>query len=159
VKNGKTGAAGKDGSDGLPGADGVPGQDGYTPVRGIDYYTEADKAEFSTYIATELAKRGQLKPEFANSIEECTDTTKLYVLPDGMIYAYMAYENSVEGGQPLFTNKADPTSSDWNTDKRLSFSSGSMSPCTGAIVSNVIPMKTGDTIRVKGLRNGSTTAT
>lgn len=135
------------------------GKDGKTPVKGVDYYTDADKAEFESYIATELAKRGQLKPEFANSIEECTDTTKLYVLPDGFIYAYMAYENSVAGSQPLFTNKADPTSSDWNTDKRLSFSSGNMTACTGAIVSNAIPMKSGDVIRVKGLRNGSTTAT
>lgn len=41
------------------------------------------------FVATELAKRGQLKPEFVNSIDECTDTTKLYVLPDGYIYAYV----------------------------------------------------------------------
>lgn len=104
VKNGKTGAAGKDGSDGLPGTNGAPGQDGYTPVRGVDYYTEADKSEFSEYIATELAKRGQLKPEFANSIEECTDTTKMYVLPDGMIYAYMLTEVEVESGGGDYTN-------------------------------------------------------
>ena len=50
------------------------------------------------YISIELAKRSQLKPEFANSIEECTDTTKLYVLPDGYIYAGMPEE------VPLFTN-------------------------------------------------------
>lgn len=30
-------------------------------------------------------------PLFANSIEECTDTTKLYVLPDGYIYTYGNY--------------------------------------------------------------------
>lgn len=36
-----------------------------------------------------LIKRGQLKPEFANNIDECTDTSKLYVLPDGFIYAYI----------------------------------------------------------------------
>ena len=65
--------------------DGKDGADGYTPVVGVDYYTDADKAEFSEWIADELAKRGQLKPEFANSIEECTDTTKMYVLPDGFI--------------------------------------------------------------------------
>jgi hypothetical protein len=40
-------------------------------------------------IVTELAKRGQLAPEFANNIEECVDTTKLYVLPDGYIYSYV----------------------------------------------------------------------
>ncbi len=30
-----------------------------------------------------------VKPEFANDISECTDTNKLYVLPDGNIYAYI----------------------------------------------------------------------
>lgn len=62
------------------------------PQKGVDYWTEADKQEINNYIADELAKRGQLKPEFANSIEELKesgDTSKLYVLPDGYIYAYM----------------------------------------------------------------------
>ena len=145
------------GKDYFDGQDGVDGVDGYTPVKGKDYYTDADKAEFETYIATELAKRGQLEPLYADSIEECTDTTKLYVLPDGMIYAYMLME--IEGGEPLFNNLIDPTSSDWQTDKRFSSSSGSISSCTGTIVSNVISMKKGDTIRVKGLQDGSTSAT
>lgn len=80
------------------------GEDGYTPVKGKDYYTEADTAEFSAYIASELAKRGQLAPEYANNIEECTDTTKLYVLPDGFIYAYMMTEKEVESGGGDYTN-------------------------------------------------------
>lgn len=45
---GKDGIDGKDGSPGepgQPGADGKDGADGYTPVRGVDYYTEADKTE------------------------------------------------------------------------------------------------------------------
>lgn len=72
---------------------GTKGINGYTPVKGIDYYTESEKEEFKNegiiFISEELAKRGQLKPEFANNTEECTDETKLYVLPDGNIYAYM----------------------------------------------------------------------
>jgi len=40
--NGKDGAPGKDGEQGPAGADGA---DGYTPVKGVDYYTEADKQE------------------------------------------------------------------------------------------------------------------
>jgi lysophospholipase L1-like esterase len=89
-----------------------------TPVKGVDYFDGKDgktayqyaqdggymgtaeafandinpdtmKAELNAYIATELAKRGQLKPEFANTVDDCTDTSKLYVLPDGYIYAYM----------------------------------------------------------------------
>lgn len=39
---GQQGPAGKDGS---PGAQGPAGNDGYTPVKGVDYYTAADKAE------------------------------------------------------------------------------------------------------------------
>lgn len=83
--------------------DGKNGEDGYTPVAGVDYYTPDDKAEFTQYIASEMAKRGQLKPEFANSIDDCTDESKLYVLPDGYIYAYIA---TVTEGEdvPNFTN-------------------------------------------------------
>jgi hypothetical protein len=54
-------------------------------------WEDAEEAEWEAFIVTELAKRGQLKPEFANSVEELVatgDTTKLYVLPDGYIYAY-----------------------------------------------------------------------
>lgn len=43
----------------------------------------------------------QQVPLFVSSIEECTDTSKLYVLPDGYIYAYMLTE--VEE-KPSYTN-------------------------------------------------------
>lgn len=39
------GADGKDGRNGKDGADGRDGAAGYTPVKGTDYYTEADKEE------------------------------------------------------------------------------------------------------------------
>jgi hypothetical protein len=72
---------------------GTKGVNGYTPVKGVDYYTDSEKEDFQSesiiFISEELAKRGQLKPEFANNIDECVDTSKLYVLPDGNIYAYM----------------------------------------------------------------------
>lgn len=98
---------GKDGKTPVKGVDyfdGTDGNDGYTPVRGVDYWTSADKAEIEAHIATELAKRGQLEPLYADSIEKCTDTTKLYVLPDGMIYAWMLTEKEVEGGGGDYTN-------------------------------------------------------
>lgn len=41
------GDPGPAGSDGKPGRDGV---DGYTPVRGTDYWTDADKAEIKGYV-------------------------------------------------------------------------------------------------------------
>lgn len=84
---------GEKGDKGESGKQGSKGESGYTPVKGIDYWSDDDKAEMDAHnielISTELAKRVQLKPEFANNVSECTDTSKLYVLPDGYIYAYM----------------------------------------------------------------------
>lgn len=155
-------------------ADGVllQGEDGYTPVRGVDYWTAEDqaaiRADAETFIAEELAARGQLKPEFANSIEECTDTSKLYVLPDGLIYAYILTEKEVESG-PSYTNKLPSATDtgrttifgeDYNGDgvkdgyiegKRLSSSSGSLSDATGMCASGFIfPVSEGSVIRIKG---------
>lgn len=74
------------------------GTDGYTPVKGTDYWTEADKQEILdedvVFLSQELAKRQQLTPEYADDISGCTDTSKLYVLPDGFIYAYILGEST-----------------------------------------------------------------
>lgn len=130
-------------------AEGIDGKDGYTPIKGVDYYTDKEKGEFSKYITFELAKRGQLKPEFANSIEECTDTSKLYVLPDGYIYAYMFKEGS--GTTATFTNQI-PRSTDTDgsvydgdgyADGSYLSSSGGVSTKAGCVVSGFIPY-TGD---------------
>ena len=45
----------------------------------------------------------QQTPLFANSIEECTDTSKMYVLPDGYIYGYIKTTSEGES-KPNFTN-------------------------------------------------------
>lgn len=47
VKNGKTGATGAAGKDGAKGEDGA---DGHTPVRGVDYWTDADVEEIKAHI-------------------------------------------------------------------------------------------------------------
>lgn len=44
-----------EGGNGEPGKDGVDGKDGYTPVKGVDYWTEEDKAEIKSYIDEALA--------------------------------------------------------------------------------------------------------
>lgn len=51
----------------------------------------------------------------------------------------------------VLTNYADPASSDWKTDYRLSTSSGGASSCAGHTLTNFIPAKMGDVVRVKGL--------
>lgn len=45
--------------------------------------------ELSSEIADIKDESLQQTPLFANNIEECTDTSKLYVLPDGYIYGYV----------------------------------------------------------------------
>ena len=42
---GAPGADGKDGIDGRDGKDGIDGKDGYTPVKGVDYWTETDRTQ------------------------------------------------------------------------------------------------------------------
>ena len=44
-ETGATGATGPQGEQGPAGKDGTNGTDGYTPVKGTDYYTAADKEE------------------------------------------------------------------------------------------------------------------
>lgn len=109
----------------------------------INRKTKRNKDELTSYLNDELAKRNQLAPEFANSIEECTDTDKLYVLPDGYIYAYMLTD------VPAYTNLADPSSADWLANKR--FATSSINDFTGAYITNYIPCKPGDTIRMRGM--------
>lgn len=191
IKNGQRGSQGIRGLQGNPGANGYTpyvgangnwfingvdtgkqscgekGDAGHTPVKGTDYWTSADQKAIEddahNFIATELAKRGQLKPEFANSIEECTDTTKLYVLPDGMIYAYILTEKEVSSGAsytnklPLATN-ADKTpyvgdngEKGYRVGYRYSASSNAEKAVTGYDCLGFIPVKAGDTIRVKNV--------
>jgi hypothetical protein len=42
---GPQGIQGEKGADGVIGKDGAPGADGYTPVKGVDYWTDEDKEE------------------------------------------------------------------------------------------------------------------
>ena len=136
--------------------DAVAGKDGHTPVKGTDYWTEEDQqtilAEANAYLAEELAKRGQLKPEFASSIEECTDTTKLYVLPDGYIYAYMytmgdlpAVEYEQGSGGYWYADK-------WNPTGAFKAHTEVYGKRTG-----LIPVTPGDQLSYKGYSTGSVT--
>ena len=65
-RQGPKGDPGDSGAPGTPGIQGLPGKDGYTPVRGVDYWTDADKqaiqAEDQKYIENTLSKIN-LEPE------------------------------------------------------------------------------------------------
>ena len=79
----------------------------------------------------------QLIPDFANTISECTDTSKLYVLPDGFIYAYMYGE--VQPENILETNTI-------YLNKRKN-SSHTITNANGYITTDLIPVEDGDIIR------------
>lgn len=74
---------------------GPKGDPGRTPAAGVDYFTASDKKEIVDAVkaAVPLVKVAE-QPTFASGVEECTDTTKLYVLPDGFFYAYMTRDVS-----------------------------------------------------------------
>lgn len=49
-------------SPGVAGSKGEPGADGYTPVRGVDYWTAADKAEIDAHIGERTRKTVYVLP-------------------------------------------------------------------------------------------------
>ena len=168
---GATGAKGDKGDTGAVGANGQPGNDGYSPVKGVDYWTAADqnaiKKDVNAYIADELAKRGQLKPEFAESLEwlkENGEQDKMYVLPDGMIYAWMLTEVEVEGGEsytnrlPLAINAngtpyvGNNGEKGYKTGYRLNSSRAEVQ-ATSRCCTGFIPVKYNDTVRFKNIYN------
>jgi hypothetical protein len=132
----------------------LKGEDGKTPVKGEDYWNDDDQKEIEAYVASELAKRGQLKPEFANSADECSDPSKLYVLPDGYIYAYMRGDG--------YTNLV-PTSTDTdgNVFNGMGYQDGyclayaesgaTLTAQSGYTVTGFIPYKHTDLIRMSGV--------
>ena len=116
----------KNGSKGSPGAKGV---DGYTPVKGIDYFDGQDGKDGKD--GKDGLDATPVTPLFVNTIAECTDTTKPYVLPDGFIYAYML---TTAESKPLYTNKLD--TAEIKTGQRYSKSSAAFkdqSGCNSAI--------------------------
>lgn len=54
VQKEKNGDPGEKGEPGSPGRDGTNGQDGYTPIKGVDYYTNADKQEMIQEVENDI---------------------------------------------------------------------------------------------------------
>jgi hypothetical protein len=168
VKNGNKG------STGATGATGAAGKSAYAYAKDGGYTgTEAEfaedtnpdniKSDAEAFIVTELAKRGQLKPEFANSIDELNasgDTSKLYVLPDGYIYGFIKTTTTTEGESvPNFKNVMDDPNASIKTGVRYSQSGAASGtqwkPETGD-TSIIIPMTSvKPTIRVRGAGNNA----
>lgn len=181
VTDGKDGAKGKDGANGNDGLNGKDGKDGADGKSAYEYAQESGykgtEAEFTedinpdkinNFLVTELAKRGQLEPEYAESVEWLTengDQSKMYVLPDGMIWAWKLTEKEIEIGgytNVLPTAKATDRTTiyggDYNGDgvndgylqnRRLS-SSGSDAAKDGCCTTGFISAKEGDVLRMTG---------
>lgn len=101
----------------------------------------------------------QLKPEFANDIQECTDTSKVYVLPDGYIYAYMksdGYTNQV----PISIGKDGTIFNGvgYQDGHRLVFTTcgDTTEELANHVATGYIPMAHTDTIRMSGVTWGKT---
>lgn len=95
------------------------------------------------YADKAFGKIPQLKPEFADSIEKCTDTSKLYVLPDGYIYAYM-----LGGG---YTNLVDDAGYDDGYYMPYSTSCTTLTASSVYTTTGFIPMVHTDVVRMSGV--------
>lgn len=97
-------------------------------------------------VESNLKKWGQFNPESVNDISECTDPSKLYVLPDGYIYEYMLTTGE-EKVIPNFTNQI-PISTDANGNvyngkgfkEDTYLSSGVEGAKTGYVTTGFIPV-------------------
>ena len=123
---------------------------GYLTSVPSEYVTET---ELNTALEEFNPNSLQQVPLYANSIEECTDTTKCYVLPDGFIYAYKETTVEIEPpdpedpNEPLYTNVFEVDG--YNLNKRWSHSGKKYSDANGHVASGYIPVKVGDVVRIK----------
>ena len=131
-RNGKDGERGNDGDDGLS-AYQLAVQEGYEGT--LAEWLESLKGADGTT---------QLTPLFANSVDECTDKTKFYVLPDGYIYQYGAKTETSTGA--AYTNVLEGT--ELHVNYRWSLSSAKYSESNGMVTTDKIPVTSGQKIRV-----------
>lgn len=134
---------------------------------------EEAKGYTDSKVANVAAQASKQAPLFATKVEDCTDTTKVYVLPDGNIYGYMMTEKEVDS---LYTNLL-PTATDSDRKTiyggdydgdgandgylkgvRLSSSSGTTTSATNVSATGYISAKEGDIVRIKGANSAGSTA-
>ena len=132
-------------------------------IQDAGFITEVEAKNYTdTAIANINANGIQQTPLFANDVNSCTDTSKVYVLPDGNIYAYLRIINP--GGTPLFKNWIPYAIDSDNTifngigykdGYRLNSSGLVVQETSGAAsVTGFIPCKKGDIVRIKGITKG-----
>lgn len=110
---------------------------------------DSESAVMSQKAVTDaLVSKNQLSPEFAESVDwlkENGDQSKMYVLPDGFIYAYQTGE-----AQEVFTDVLKDVG--YTKDQRINSSGAFVAEnAKGSDVTGYIPCKTGDVIRIKNM--------
>lgn len=109
------------------------------------------------------ANTPQQTPLFANSIEECTDTSKVYVLPDGYIYGYMTKTETIipTNRIPLSVNQDGTPFNNgqgWETGYALRADTGAPNDSNykSYEASGFIRVNGTDTLRIKNYKVSST---
>ena len=140
---GDKGDKGDTGATGESGADGADGKSAYQIA--LDNGFVGSQSEWLASLKGEPGTV-QLTPLFANDISECTDTTKLYVLPDGFVYAYMEKTQQGEVTELITEGFLDNT--------RLSTSKPSTSALSGFVTTPYIDVSKypdGFTLELSGI--------
>lgn len=128
-ETGPQGPAGPKGDTGETGPAGSKGADGKTPVRGTDYWTTADQDSILQQVLEAISQNVIGDVDEANNIlitaPLAAGTYTLgYENADGSVTEIGSFTVSGSGGEsgPAYTNLADPTSSEWLTNKRINSS-------------------------------------
>lgn len=148
---GETGPKGDKGETGKDGSNGKDGADGYTPVKGVDYWTEEDQEAIAQQVIAALGTPVFGRVDANNNIILTGELsngsyTLKYEDADGNVVEI----GTLTQGGTSYTNLANPSSSDWLTNKRLN-SSCVVTDTTPAITTNYIPLKLGDVVRIRAL--------
>lgn len=89
---------------GKDGKDGQDGKDGYTPVKGVDYYTEAEKQELVSAVAEDVKNDVYTKTEIDKQIEGIGQSVAIATSD-----AYMAKEKAIQNETDITELKASHT--------------------------------------------------
>lgn len=130
------------------GSNGAPG---YTPKRKIDYWTDEDQEAIVQQVIAALGTPVFGRVDANNNIiltGELADGT--YTIKYEDAEGNVTEIGTLEQGATSYTNLADPSSADWLNGQRLN-SSGEAKPESVTYVTNYIPLKQGDVVRVRGL--------
>lgn len=125
------------------GPQGIQGLRGPMGEKGESYYlADYDKQDIANLIVDAPIV---ISPKYVDSISEMTDTSRLYIMPDGKIYAYVSGTP-----QEVFTDVLKDVGYTENT--RVNSSGALVAWTTNASdVTGYIPCKVGDVFRLKNM--------